>query len=826
VDELKALLQAQSVAVIGASTKSGALGHRVIDNLHRSGFTGAVLPVHPRHPTVLRIHCHRSVEALPFTPDLAIVCTPAQHVVEQMQLLGARGVRAAIVMAHDPDGETAGTPLKRAIEEVAQRHGMRWLGPRSAGMQLPRTGLNASWMEFMPPPGKLALVAQSSSLAASVLELAAARQIGFSTVVTLGDGGNVDESDVLDYLATDGRTQGVLLHLHKITDGTKFMASARALARLKPVVVLWADSPDETAHDGGAPVVDHGLVCQAAFDRAGLLRVNDIGSWFDAVEMLGYGRRHVGDRLAIVCNGMGPALLARATLAHQHPLVDLGDPVKAELKPLLPKGIAPANPLNLGVDAGAARYEAAMTALLKNDATDALLVIVTPCRSAHSDEIATVVAKVARSSGRAVMVCWLGGASQTVHSILALAEVPVFDAPALAAQAYLHMVRFRRAQEALKQIPDQCTVKSSSSANQVVGLSDEAESMDYVLAYGQISMAIMEDRPEISGAQALAVLAAVGLHGITPMPHDPSSTQPARAHQVIPLKIKVGDDPAFGRAIEASVGSRRCTLLPALNTELATGPSTALSAELELLSSSTLTPEIVARALCQVADLLVGFPEIVGIEILDFCWDGSELHPRDPRVWVKENQRGHRHLAIQPYPMETEEKIVLRDGRVVLIRPLRPDVDIPFLAELLANVATDDLFMRFAKVIQGIPPEVIAKMARVDYDREMGFVALTVDPDGKPVLLGVVDAFVMPDLSEAEFSILLRSDLKRSGLGTALMRKIISYCSGRDIKSLVGMILKKNQGMRGLASHLGFSSEADPDDDMVTVTLPLTKTAR
>ncbi len=824
MNELKALLQAQSVAVIGASAKPGALGHRVIDNLHRSGFTGAVLPVHPRHPTVLRIHCHRSVEALPFTPDLAIVCTPAQHVVEQMQLLGARGVRAAIVMAHDPDGEAAGTPLKQAIEEVAQRHGMRWLGPRSAGMQLPRTGLNASWMEFMPPPGKLALVAQSSSLAASVLSMAAARKIGFSTVVTLGDGGNVDESDLLDYLATDGRTQGVLLCLHKIIDGTKFMASARALARLKPVAVLWTELPGEPARDGRAPVVDHGLVCQAAFDRAGLLRVDHIGSLFDAAEMLSYSRGHVGDRLAIVCNGMGPALLAGALLDQQHHLVEFAEQVNEALKPLLPKGIAPANPLNLGVDAGAARYEAAMTALFKSNAADALLVIVTPCRSAHSDDIAAVIAKVAKSSGRTVMVAWLGGASEDVRSILALAEVPVFDVPVLATQHYLSMVRFRRAQEALKQIPDQCTVKPPSPTDHELGLSDEAESLEYLHAYGQISTAIMEDRAEISGAQALAVLAAVGLHGITSMPDDPAPTQPSRAHQIIPLRIKVGDDPAFGRAIEASVGSQKWTLLPALNTELARRPSAALRAELELLSSSTLTPESVASVLHQVADLLVGFREIVGLEILDFVWDGVELHPRDPRIWVKEIPRGHRHLSIQPYPMETEEKIVLRDGRVVLLRPLRPDVDIPLLAELLANVATDDLFMRFAKVIQGIPPEVIAKMARVDYDREMGFVALTAGPDGNLVLLGVVDAFVMPDHSEAEFSILLRSDLKRSGLGTALMRKIISYCSGRDIKSLVGMILKKNQGMRGLASHLGFSTEADPDDDMVTVTLPLTKT--
>ena len=236
-----------------------------------------------------------------------------------------------------------------------------------------------------------------------------------------------------------------------------------------------------------------------------------------------------------------------------------------------------------------------------------------------------------------------------------------------------------------------------------------------------------------------------------------------------------------------------------------------------------MTADDVAKALLQVADLLVGFPEIVGLEIPGFVWNGDELQPLAPRLWVQAHLRGQRHLALQPYPRETEEKIVLRDGRVALIRPLRPSEDIALLAELLANVASEDLFMRFSKVIQGVPPEVLAKMARVDYDREMGFVALTENAQGQPVLLGVVDAFVMPDHSEAEFSILLRSDLKRSGLGSALMKKIISYCADRDIKTLVGMILKNNHGMRGLASHLGFSSTSDPDDDMVTVTLPLTK---
>lgn len=814
--KLKALMQASSVAVIGASTKPGALGHRVVANLHHAGFSGPVLPVHPKHASVQRIHCYRSVQDMPFVPELAIVCTPAAQIADQMIKLGEKGTRAAIVCAHDPDGELEGTPLKQAIEAAAARYGMRWIGPRSAGLQLPRTGLNASWMEFMPPAGKLALVSQSSSLAASVVAWAVKREIGFSSVVTLGDGGNVDASDLLDYLAADGRTQAILLCLRTIGDGRKFIASARAVARQKPVVVLWADSPAQQ-DAGDEPTVDHNYVCKAAFRRSGLLRVDELGEWFDAVEMLGYGRRHIGDKLAIVSNGIGPALLAQAMLSQRHSLAELDATATAALAPLLPGGIAAANPLNLGVDAGASRYEAAMSALLTSGAADALLAIVTPCKSNAGVEIAHAIAKVARSSGRTVMVCWLGGSIDAkIHAILAAAEVSLFDTPELAANAYLHMVRFRRGQESLKQLPEPCSFKSSSAAHDL-NLSDDAESAEYLRAYGAISEAILNDEAVVTGSQAVAVLAAVGLRGgVSPIERAQSG-----ADALIPLRITVGTDAAFGRAIEAAVGSQKWTLLPALNTDLTSGPARSLRNELNLLGMVEFSSAILARVLFQIADLLVGFPEITGMKIPGFEWDGTDLKPRDTRIWVRTFERGQAHLAIHPYPRETEEQIVLRDGRSALLRPVRPAEDIPLLDELLANVVDDDKYLRFCKVVKGVPPDLLAKLARVDYDREMVFIALSANSAGNPVALGVVDAFVSPDHSEAEYSILLRSDMKGTGLGKALMQKIIAYCKGREIHSIIGLVLKENAGMRGLAKHLGFSTRSDPDDDMVTMTLDL-----
>lgn len=783
---LQNFLQATSVAVVGASSRPGALGQRVVANLHRAHFSGAVYPVHPRHTAVERIPGHRRAADLPVVPQLAVVCTPAAQVVEQLRQLGEKGVRAVVVMTQDPDGHGPGTPLKRAIAEVAGGLGMHWLGPGAGGVQSPRIGLNVSWFEDMPPAGKLALVAQSPALAASALAWAAARGVGLSTVVTLGDGGSIDVAQVLDHLAADGRTQAVLLSLDEVGDGRRLIASARAVARLKPVVALWADAP--AGASGEAPTVNPNFVTKAAFRRAGVLCVDALGEWFSAVETLGYGRRYVGERLGIVSTGSAPARLAQAALGPG-------------------AGAAPVR--DVGVSADGARVEAALNGLLKDDGVDALLALVAPTRPDAGEAVAQAIAKVARDSGRSVLACWLAGqADARQRSLLAAAEISLFDTPEAAARAYRHLLRFRHSQEALKQLPEPCSFVSSTLGRDL-SLSDDVEGPAYLQAYGVISRAVLADQATVDGDDALAVLAAVGAGAARD------------AGPSVPLSLVVGDDPAFGRAIEAAVGSQRWTLLPALTTELTMAPAQALRREIAGLGLEAPPVEAIAQALFRIADLLVGFPEIVGLQVPGCVWVDGALQPRDPRIWLREVDRSRPHLAVQPYPRETEQKLVLRDGREALVRPVRADEDAPLLEDLLAHVTDEDRYLRFCKTVKGVPPELLAKMARIDYDREMAFLVLGTDADGRTVALGMVDAFLAPDLSEAEYSIMLRSDLKGTGLGKQLMLKIIDYCRRRGVRKLVGLVLKQNRGMRGLSTHLGFATAVDPDDDMVVMTLPL-----
>ena len=220
----------------------------------------------------------------------------------------------------------------------------------------------------------------------------------------------------------------------------------------------------------------------------------------------------------------------------------------------------------------------------------------------------------------------------------------------------------------------------------------------------------------------------------------------------------------------------------------------------------------------------MALPELVSFQSPSLRIRDGHIVFHDARLGVAAHELGKPHLAIRPYPHELEERIALKTGRPVLVRPLRPEDD-GLYRDMLLHVAPHDHFQRFCSRFGGeantIPPDLLAKLIHIDYDRDMTFIALSAGEDGKPEALGVVDALAAPDRTEAEYSIMLRSDLKGTGLGKIMMEKIIAYCRSQKFGKVVGMVLRNNQPMRGLCTRLGFSCRADPDDDMVTMTLPL-----
>jgi acetyltransferase len=419
IRHLDSLFDPRSVAVIGASVRPGSVGATVWRNLREAGFPGPRWAVNPKHARLGDEPAYPDVASLPDAPELAVICTPPATVPGLVEALGARGTRAAIVLTAGLD-----KAQKQAMLDAARRHLLRILGPNSLGLLAPHARLNASFAHVGATAGSLAFVSQSGALVTAMLDWAQDRGIGFSHFVSLGEHADADFGDMLDWLASDGRTRSILLYIESIESPRKFMSAARAAARNKPVLVVKAGrSPQGQAaaasHTGALAGSD--LVYDAAIRRAGMLRVDTLQDLFVAAETLSHiaglprGAALDADdpleRLTIVTNGGGAGVMAAdaAALAGVS-LAALTPAARERLDASLPPTWSRANPVDIIGDAPVARYVDTLQALLAERASGTLLFMHAPTAIVPSIDIATALVPVVQAAPGRVLSCWLGGA--------------------------------------------------------------------------------------------------------------------------------------------------------------------------------------------------------------------------------------------------------------------------------------------------------------------------------------------------------------------------------------------------------------------------------
>ncbi|WP_336485901.1 bifunctional acetate--CoA ligase family protein/GNAT family N-acetyltransferase [Methylobacterium nigriterrae] len=447
----EALLRPRSIALAGAGEREGSLGRAVLENLRAAAFAGPVWPVNPRHEAVGGIACVPSVADLAETPDLVVIAAPPAAVPGIVEEAARKGAGAAVILTADL-GEAPGEAGPRA-RAIGRRYGLRLLGPNSIGLAVPGARLNASLLARAPARGDLALISQSGTVASGIVEWAARRAVGFSAVLSLGRACDVDVADCLDHFASDLGTRAILLCLKEVPDARKFMSAARAAARAKPVVVLRtgrheAESRPVRTHTGALAKPD--AVYRAAFRRAGLLSVEDLDEMFSAVETLGRQRPFPGKRLAILTNGRGIGALAADRLA------DRGGTLAA-ITPAA--GLGAGNPVDLGIDADAASYEAALSPLLADRANDAVLAIHVPTARSDGTAVAAAIAgtvtRTRAETGRRKPVFAVSlGEDEAATRLLTEAGIPRFATDSDAVEGFLHLVRYREAQDDLMRTPD------------------------------------------------------------------------------------------------------------------------------------------------------------------------------------------------------------------------------------------------------------------------------------------------------------------------------------------------------------------------------------
>ncbi|GGA99845.1 bifunctional acetate--CoA ligase family protein/GNAT family N-acetyltransferase [Agarivorans gilvus] len=462
--KLHELFSPKSIAVIGASNRALRSGNVVMKNLMSAGFNGPVMPVTPKYKAVLGVLAYASIEELPQRPDLAIICVNAARLPEVVEKLGQFGCKAAVITAGGLDIKAEGKTQDIASEILllAQRYGMRILGPNSLGIMLPNIGLNASFAHANSQPGKIAFVSQSAAVCTTVLDWANNKGIGFSSFISLGDALDIDFGELLDYLARDAKTQVIMLYIDSVKDPQRFMSAARAASRNKAILVIKSGrsrlgAQAAALHTGGQ--VGNDAVYDAAFKRAGMLRVKDLHELFAAVETLTYANPLQGERLAIISNGGGPAVLAvDALLERGGKLAEFSEQTLNKLSQVLPSAWSGQNPLDIVGDADPARYAQALDIVAGSGEADALLLMHAPSALAGAEETAQALINVIKQDSRArrlnILTNWMGErAAYPGRLAFSKAGIPTYRTPEGAVGAFMHMVEFRRNQKLLSETP-------------------------------------------------------------------------------------------------------------------------------------------------------------------------------------------------------------------------------------------------------------------------------------------------------------------------------------------------------------------------------------
>jgi acetyltransferase len=458
---LKNLLSPRSVALVGASPRPGSVGRAILGNIRKAKFKGDFGLVNPRFAEIDGVSAVGSLDKLPFVPELVVITAPATAVAGLIDEAGKRGAAGALIITAGL-GHGAGS-LADAAERAAQKYGMRLIGPNCLGIMMPGVTLNASFAAHMPCAGNLALISQSGAIAAGMVDWAAQRGVGFSGIVSIGDQLDVDIADLLDYFALDRKTRAILLYVEAIKDARKFMSAARAAARIKPVVVVKSGRMAQGAkaaatHTGALAGSD--AVYDAAFRRAGILRVSDLRELFDCAETLGRVEQPSRKRLAILTNGGGIGVLAIDRLAELGGIpAAIAPAVREQLDAVLPSTWSRSNPVDIVGDADAARYSAALEALLADPGNHAILVMNVQTAIAPADEIAATVTDLVskyreqrRGSAKPVLAVWVG-ADQKIIDVLSGAGIPNYPTEDDAVRGFMHLVRHREVVEALAQVP-------------------------------------------------------------------------------------------------------------------------------------------------------------------------------------------------------------------------------------------------------------------------------------------------------------------------------------------------------------------------------------
>jgi len=745
--------------------------------------------------------------------DLVVVCAAPSRLPEVLAAIEPRRPRAVVLLPH-PTASPDPAADADYCATWARLHGSTVLGPGSFGVQRPRLGLNASLAPKVAKIGGVALVAQSRSIVAAIMDWAEDIDFGFSTVVSVDERTGIDLPAVLDYLATDRHTDGIALYLENTPASRAFTSALHAAAGGKPVVVL-------KAGHGGAesdPVDD--AVFDALLRRTGAVRIRYFVQLFSTLKVLGYTRQPRGRGIALFSNGDAAAQLALDVIG-PHGAVFRADLSPASIKnldSLLEDGARTGNPVVTHAPLDPEKVEHIVRILDADTAVDGVLLLLAPDPLSDMGAVARQLALIGPRARKPIITCLMGDASmRPLRHLLDRVGTPAFRTPESAANAFGILASYYYNQELSLQILPPELLDTPPRLEEARTLLRNARNAQ---------------RLELDEAECQRLLDYFNI----PIESERHADYPAAAAQaeVPPMAIQVNLDDQIGPYIRfgsggrdaAASGADRGIELPPLNSYLAR-QLIERSALWRRALSRRMTPVALAKlqdALERISDLISGLPGIASLVIDPLYADSMHLWAGSVRIRLTSEavsllpeKSGYRHMAIHPYPAHLVQGRFFADGVPWMLRPIRPE-DAQALQEFIRGLSDESRYMRFVSMLRELTPGMLARYTRIDYDRELALVATVQVPNpehrGHPreEIIGFAHYLRNADGLGAEFALVIGDRWQRQGLGTHLMGGLIQAAKGQGLSYIEGFVLTNNRAMLSLMARLGFQTDRDSED--------------
>ncbi|OGR22828.1 MAG: GNAT family N-acetyltransferase, partial [Desulfobacterales bacterium RIFOXYA12_FULL_46_15] len=854
----------------------GTVGFLILKNLLENGFKGNIIPVNPGYVQVMGQRAFARIEDADSAIDMAVIATPIRTVPQILESCGNAGLAGVVIISSGgKEIGIKGRQMEEQILHTAKKYNLRIIGPNCLGFVNTAASLNASFVHLTPLPGKIAFLSQSGAVCTSVLDISHRNKVGFSHFISLGSMLDVDFADMIDYLGSLNSVGSIVMYMENITHIRNFMSAARAVSRVKPIIVLKsgrsrAGAMAAASHTGAMAGED--ALYDAAFQRAGILRVNEFEELFDCTEFLAKQRRPNGPGLTIITNAGGPGVMAADALSsHGIEPAKLSAETLGQLDSILPENRSRGNPIDILGDSGRDVYLKTARICANAPETDALLLICSPVGTIDILGLAKALTDEVKTFPCPVFTAWIGGINvESSRKVFNEAGIVTYDSAERAVRAFRNCYQYGKNIEMLYEIPvrtDTKLVINRPKARQIISKAvaagekslTESEAKELLKSYGlpanitkiadseQMAVEISEQIgfPVVLKICSKDILHKSDCNGVALDLKTPTEVRAAYARIMkdaiefspeaqikgisvqkmqpkadYELIIGAKKDNHFGPVLLFGMGGILTEVykdtamgLPPLNRSLARQmiEKTRIS---KVFNGFKNLPKAgkatLEEFLIRIGRLVTDFPEIQALDINPLMVKNGEMTAVDARILIEPAiVASPMHLIISSYPWQYESKLQTVDGHGFFIRPIRPG-DADLLIDHFYSLSPRSVYMRFFSPMKQLSKEMLIKLTQIDYDREIALVAL-MGTDNDRKMVGVCRVIDYPDGKQGEFAMAITDEWQGKGIGAALLRQCLKASWDKGLERVNGLVLAENTQMLKLAKKFGFRINRVPE---------------